>query len=264
MHVSMVTLALWSALSSFSTGINVNQSYYSQSWQGGDAGAISWTAYLDLGIKKDISRNVVLTSALSLAFGQTYSQDPETGKWHPPVKSSDKIEDEVVVKLVKGWPVDPFVSARVLTQFYDRDDTLFLNPATFFQSLGAARRLYSSGDSTSVDMRIGVSFKEMMDRADTARMPVDGGIELASFVNWKLSDNITYHGKLRIFKALYSFNPPDNDDWKAPDVNLENSMEISVTKLIRIKIYAQWFYDREQTNRVQFRENLALSIGYSI
>ncbi len=264
MNTLMILSMVIGVVESFSTGININQSYYSKSWEGSDAGAISWTAYLDLGLKKPFSQKFVMTNSLSMAFGQTYSQDPETGNWRPPIKSSDKIEDELVLKLLMGWPVDPFASARVLSQFYDGKDTLFFNPATFSQSVGAARRLYGNGDSNSVDLRLGLSFKELLNRADTARMPVDGGLELVSLARWKIAKNIAYSAKLRVFKALFTFNPPNNDNWKAPDVNFENALEISVTKLVRIKIYAQWLYDKDQTDRVQFRENLALSIGYSI
>ncbi len=251
-------------INSFSAGININQSYFSDAWQGSDAGAISWTAVMDLGIKKALSRKSELSNELSMAFGQTYTQDTETKKWKPPVKSSDKLEDELVFKLTMGWPVDPFASARALTQFYDNDNKYYFNPITLTQSLGAARAIYAPNDSNSITSRIGISFKELADRADTSKMPIDGGIEFVTSANLKLSSNMMYIGKLRVFKALYAFNPPQNDNWKAPDINFEHTLQISVTKLIKIQIYAQWLYDRDQIDRVQFRENLALSIGYSL
>ncbi len=263
MNTLVMAMLIASWVNAFSTGININQSYYSQSWQSGDVGAISWTAFLNLGLKKSLSQKLLFTNNLSMAFGQTYTQDAESKKWKPPMKSSDKLENEAVLKLTMGWPIDPFASARVLTQFYDNEQKLYLNPATFTESFGAARDIYSPNDSNMVTARLGLSFKEVVNRADTGSVPIDGGLEFVASANFNLAKNVLYKSNLRVFKALYSFNP-SGQTWKSPDVNFENTVQITVTKLIKLQIYAQWLYDRDQIDKVQFRENLALSIMYSL
>jgi hypothetical protein len=65
-----------------------------------------------------------------LAFGQTSTQDT-SHTWGPLVKSTDEINFESVLRMTLGFVVDPFASAQLQSQFWDKSDPLlsrYFNP----------------------------------------------------------------------------------------------------------------------------------------
>jgi hypothetical protein len=98
----------------------------------------------------------------------------------------------------------------------------------------------------------------------------DGGLESVTDVNLTLNKQITYISKLSLFKALF-FSEEDNvagevfeDYWKAVDVNFENQFNVSVTKLVAVKLYTQILYDKQVSKKGRFKETLGLGLAYKV
>jgi len=64
----MITLISGPWTLSMDLGLNLNQSYYSENWQGDETGTISWTTFLNLSASKPIGRKMVFSNSTKLAF----------------------------------------------------------------------------------------------------------------------------------------------------------------------------------------------------
>jgi len=198
--------------------LNIAQNFYSESWSGTETGSIIWMLMVDIGWGKHLSGSLVLNNTFKSGYGQTYSQSSETGEWLPPVKSTDRIENETVLKLVKGWAVDPFTSLTLQSQFYDNtipDTTLFINPITITLGAGASRTILKN-KNTEVVSRIGYAMKQSIERnSENSR---DGGIEWITEAQTSVGKNVKYNGRLKLYRAFYSSNPDPSGYWKSPDL----------------------------------------------
>jgi len=249
---------------SLDMGLNLSQSYYNDAWEGSETGTITWTAITNFDVEKQLSTNLLFSNSVKLAFGQTHSQNRETKKWNLPIKSTDKIDNEAMIRLTMGWLVDPFVSLRLLSQFYDKTPALYFNPISLTESFGLAR-LIVGDDKVELTSRIGVAFKENINRGDSENT-LEGGFEWLSWGKFKLSNKIFYEGKLRIFKSLYNSKASElpNEYWKTPDVDFENTVSVSLGKFLQLTFYLEIIYDRERSETVQIKENVAFGLSYKI
>lgn len=256
------------------------QTSYSDSWVGGEAGSVNWVANLNTTITQNLKYNLGLRSRLKLSFGQTLTQDATTKIWNRPKKSTDLIDLENVVSLAITWPVDPYLAQRVETQFYDGSNPnkkLTLSPFKLTESIGLTRKFYEK-DNDLVVSRLGLGIRQILTKSitDTITLAVetsaayDGGIESVSEVDLAVHENIRYNGKLSLFKALQSSKSDDligtefESDWKAVDLNFENSFSGSLTKLITVNLYFQFLYDKEISRKVRFKQTLALGVVFKL
>ena len=99
---------------------------------------------------------------------------------------------------------------------------------------------------------------------------IDGGIESVTDVSLHMRDNLTYTGKLTLYKAFY-FSEKDKvkgtvaeDYWKAIDVNWENIVTASITKLISVNFYTQFLYDKEVSKKGRIKETLGIGLVYKL
>lgn len=251
----------------------VTQNAYSDSWAGGEAGSASWAANLNSLFEGPLSGRWGSKSTIKFAFGQTHSQDEQTKDWRMPVKSTDLIDLESVLKYTTGWFVDPFFAARFESQFLDASVPSvkrYVNPIKLTESFGFTKRLFVR-DKEFIDSRIGFALKELIDRriADTAKetfstvTTTDGGLESVTDLSLKLNQNILWTAKLTIFKAL-SVSNKDALYWPNPDINWENIFSATVTKYIIVNLYTQWLYDKQIDKRGRFKETLALGLTYKL
>ncbi len=263
------------------TNLTVTQTSYSNSWVGGEAGSVNWVWNLDGTAERALSPKINLKSTLRLKFGQTHAQDAETNKWAKPVKSTDLIDWEDVLRFTLGGVVDPYAAFRVESQFYDGTwpmKKLYLSPIKFTESFGVAREFYKK-DKQTVTSRLGLAIREILKRsvidtitlATTDSTITDGGMESVTDATLNLAQNIQYVGKLSIFKALFSSESNREQPlgkqnvgvhWSTPDVNFENAITASVTKIVNVSLYTQLLYDRDIDARGRFKETLAL--GFTI
>ncbi len=170
--------------------LTLTQNAYSDNWAGSEGGSASWAASWNTLAESQLAPTYHLSSSLKLAFGQTHSQDPETNRWRKPVKSTDLVDFDTVVRLTHGWAVDPFAGARVETQFLDESDPANkreLNPAVFTESFGVAR-MFIKDERRELSVRIGGALKQHVVReaaieegdGKATTVTTDAGVELVS------------------------------------------------------------------------------------
>ncbi|MCP4686097.1 MAG: hypothetical protein GY867_11730, partial [bacterium] len=77
-------------------------------------------------------------------------------------------------------------------------------------------------------------------------------------------------GKLTLFKALF-FSEKDavagtvaEDYWKAVDVNFENIVNASITKIISVNFYLQLLYDKEVSVKGRLKETLGIGFVFKL
>ena len=255
--------------------LTLTQNAYSENWSGSESGAASWTLNSNSLAESQLTPSLHSGTTLKLAFGQTHSQDPATNEWKRPVKSTDLVDLESVLKLTRGWVVDPFVAGRLETQFLDESDPSnrrTLNPLVLTESAGIARTLIEE-EKRELTMRIGGALKQHIDRdASTGTddeietvTTSDAGLEFVSEFRTSLADDrIGLYSKLTAYNALYSSEDDEaaGDDWKSADVNWENTFTANVTNYLMVNLYVQMLYDREVDDAVMFKETLSLGFTF--
>ncbi|MBN1424452.1 DUF3078 domain-containing protein [Candidatus Fermentibacteria bacterium] len=285
MAVCMMALALpamaWEK--SADLGLNFNQTAYSNSWTGGESGAITWTFTGNLAAQKQMSPKVHWGNQLKLQFGQTHNQATAgdgSKNWESPQKSSDRIFLESIAKLTLGAFVDPYTAFTFESQFYDASVPRvprYINPMLLTESIGAGKTLIKN-EHTELLSRLGFAIRERFDRVviDIAteetemETTTDGGLEWVSDFSHTLSDNAKYVSKLRVFQAVFSNAAddleglPNEDYWKTADIAWENALSATVSKYLQFSLFAEVLYDKELDLRGRFREVLGVGIAYKL
>lgn len=90
--------------------LTLTQNAYSDNWEGGETGALSWALNSNSLAERQMTNVVNSKSTLKLAFGQTHSQDRSSKRWLKPSKTTDLIDLESVSGLV--WLVRRSVCVR--------------------------------------------------------------------------------------------------------------------------------------------------------
>lgn len=271
---------------SLTADLTTTQTAYSDSWVGGEAGSFNWVANVNGTVEKQLSSAFSLKSTLRLSYGQTITQQiiDSTGsrRWTRPQKSTDLIDWETVARVSAGTFVDPYVAFRVESQFFDgreRDKKLWLSPLKLTESVGLTRVFYKN-EEYSVSSRFGFGLRQIIKTTITGRDTTvgpnvfltvdstltDGGIESVTDATLSLHKNLRYTGKLTLFKALF-FSGSDNalsDDWKTIDVNWENIINASITRIIAVNLYMQLLYDKEVNKHGRFKQTLGIGFAFKL
>lgn len=263
--------------------LTTTQTGYSDSWVGGEAGSFNWVTNINSSAEKQFSPKFNLKSTLKVSFGQTKTQDAETKEWSNAVKSTDLIDFENVGKITLGGFVDPYVAFRLETQFYDgqvESMKQYFSPMKFTESAGISKLLYKK-DKESLTSRLGLGLRQIyknsvVDTSGTLMYAVfdttltDGGLESVTDAVFKLSERMTYTGKLTMYKAFF-FSESDavkglesEDYWKAVDVNWENIISAQVSKIITVNLYTQLLYDKEISKKGRFKETIAVGFVFKL
>jgi hypothetical protein len=261
--------------------LTLTQNAYSDNWDGGEAGAISWVFNSNTLAENQLTDVVHNKNTLKLSFGQTHSQDRDSKTWSRPSTTTDLIDVESVVRFTHGWAVDPFVSGRVQSRFLDTRDaakTRALNPTTFTESVGVAR-VFIKEESREWTTRLGGAVRQHLDRemlteGATKRENIstnDGGMEFVTEFRTPLAGGaITLTSDLTVYKALYYSESdaleglPGADDWKSPDVNWENTFSAGITEHIVVNLYVQVLYDKEIDADLRLKETLSLGFTFKL
>jgi hypothetical protein len=259
--------------------ITLTQNAYSDNWAGSELGAISWALNSNSLAENQLSEWLHSKNTLKLAFGQTHSQrvDEDDGEkyWDEPSKSTDLVDFESVFRLTHGWFVDPFVAARLKTQFLDETDaakTRYLNPMVLTESFGVAKVLIKE-EKREWTTRLGGALRQRIDRDALVEPPdtretatvTDGGVEFVTEFRTPLAEErITFTSRLQAYKALYSSEEDDaaTDDWQAPDVDWENTFTASITEYLMVNLYLQLLYDKEVVDDVRLKETLSFGFTF--
>ncbi len=263
--------------------LTTTQTAYSDSWVGGEAGSFTWVSNLNGNAERQFSSKVNYSTVLKLSFGQTHIQDEETKDWSKPKKSTDLIDWDNMFRFTMGGFVDPYAAFRLESQFYTehtlavRDKRAYFRPLKLTESAGIAKRIYTGPGTDNVTSRLGMAVRQVINSvfdsvtyAPKDDSYSDGGLESVTDVSLTLNKQITYIGKLSFFKALF-FSEKDKvegtefeNDWKAVDVNFENQFNVSVIKVVTVKLYTQVLYDKQVSKKGRFKETLGLGLAYKI
>jgi hypothetical protein len=264
--------------------ITTTQTSYSNSWVGGEAGAISWVSNLNGSAKRQFRKWFNFKSTLKLSFGQTMTQTTDTidqtKHWSKPKKSTDLIDWENVGRFTLQKFVDPFAAFRLESQFLDASveaKKRFFTPMKLTESAGIARQFYAH-EKDEVISRLGLALRQIFKNVivDSVLLStedstlIDGGIESVTDVTLTLNERLRYTGKLTLYKALYFSEKdevkgtPYEDDWKAVDVNWENIISTSLSKIITVNLYTQLLYDKEVSHKSRIKETLAIGFVFKM
>jgi len=283
-YIIILTFALFISLAnaepwkkSLDTDFTMTQNAYSDSWNGGEAGSISWTWNANGEFEKQMSPKFNFKNTSKFSFGQTHIQDKETKNWAKPQKSTDLIDIENVGKFTMGGVVDPYAAFRIESQFLDASDKiahkdLYLNPLRLTESAGASRKFIGT-DKSELLSRLGFAFRQTLakDVIDAMGNTMsantnDGGFESVTDLSLTVSETMKYTSKLTLYKAIF-FSKSDADtagNWKTVDINWENKISASVAKYVTVSLYTQLLYDKEIVDKGRFKQTLALGLTYKL
>lgn len=265
---------------SFDTDLTLTQNSYSDSWKGGEAGNISWVWNANGQFEKQASPRFKFRNTSKFSFGQTHIQDKETKDWAKPQKSTDLIDIENLGLYTLHSYVDPYVGLRFESQFLDASVpgvNLYLNPKKITESAGVARQFYKK-EKDELLSRLGFAFRQIItemvvdtltEETDTETTN-DGGIESVTDLKLTLSETLKFTSKLSLYKAfIFSESDelegtPQEDYWKAIDVNWENHLSAAVAKYITVSLYMQLLYDKQIDKRGRLKETLSLGVTYKL
>lgn len=260
---------------SVSLGVNVLQSSYSRNWNGGDKGSVVWAGVVDAVLERQFGASANWRNTLNLAYGQTHSQEREADGsliWKRPDKTTDNVQFESLLRwtTASGW--DPFVALNFNSLFEDLtadpNHPLTFNPLKFKESAGLSRKLVAK-DKQVLLTRLGVAFIQnsrryfvdpAVDRTTATSTSNEAAAEwiteyavgaLNGRVDWAskltLSLPFSYSGKSVLQDDVVSLGslPTDVADYTtALDVDFENTFSAAITKVISVKFFLRWVYDR--------------------
>lgn len=257
------------------TGLGVTQAAYSDNWAGGEAGSILWASHFRGKAETQISPSWYWGNELKLAFGQTHNQvkttdenGHETKRWTPPVKSTDKIRYDGIVRLTRGWLVDPYGAGVLESQFLDASQSkkLYFNPVDLTETMGVARDLIKVPDKRVLTTRVGAGFRQkLVHNAETTN---DGGLEwVTDFALGSAKSKYSFLSKGSVFQALfnskeYASDDPAKDFWRTTDLNWDNVFTANVTSILQVSLAWQLLYDKEIDLGGRLKETLALGLAY--
>ena len=266
------------------TGLGVTQASYSDNWTGGESGSIIWVSDFHAKADRQYSASWFFGNELKLAFGQSHTQVDSTKKWQAPKKSSDKIRYDGIVRLTKGWLVDPYVAATFESQFIDQTDknkTRYLNPFETTEATGVARQIINIPDKTSLSTRIGFAMRQRVTVfTDTSRTEGstlqettnDGGAEwVTDFTLGSAKAKYNFTSKLSVFQAMFHSRSggyelaagiEEGTEWKTADLNWDNTLRVNISSLIQTSLAWQLLYDKQIAKAGRFKETLTLGIAY--
>lgn len=256
--------------------LTLNQNAYTDNWGGGATGLMAYALTSNLLAEKQLNEKMNSRNTAKLAFGQTSTQDTNH-TWGALVKSTDEINFESVLRLTLGFVVDPYASAQLQSQFWDKSDVLlsrYFNPIDLNEALGVARQIVKR-EKTELVSRLGFGLKQRFDRQvlDTLtqtranKSSNYGGATFATdFTTPLAQEKITYTSKLTLFQAVfYSAAAADPEGkWKALDVGWDNTIAASITKYVMVNLTAQLLYDKEIHDKLRLKETLSLGLTYKL
>jgi hypothetical protein len=264
---------------SVDANLTLTQNAYSDNWAGGEAGSATWMFISNSRAERQLTPDINNKNVLKLQFGQSYTQDTDDKDWGKPEKSSDLIDFESILRFSLGAWVDPFASARVESRFLDKSDpdrSVYFNPVTITESAGAAKVLIKE-ENRDWTIRLGAGVREHIAREildpvtgkrDT-ETGTDGGIEFVNDLRTPVAGGrINIQSKLIVFQALFSSTAddlkglPEEDYWRAPDINWETVFTASITKYLMVNLYTQLLYDKEIARAGRFKQTLGLGLSW--
>jgi hypothetical protein len=263
----------------FETSLGLTQASYSDNWSGGEAGSIVWASNFLGKAERQLTPSWFSGNQLKLEFGQTHSQDEATKNWQKPQKSADKIRFDGIIRLTKGWVVDPYAAGTFESQFLDASSLLnkrYVNPIDLTEAAGVARDIFKVENVRQLQTRLGLGLRQhlvkMDDPADSSltisETTNDGGLEWVTDLQFgSATTKTSFISKLTVFQALYNSKADELEGsnknyWKTADINWDNMLRANLTSVLQMNLAWQLLYDKEVAQGGRFKETLTLGVAY--
>jgi hypothetical protein len=271
-------IGVWYTTGSFT--LNLLQSAYSNNWNGGDKGSLTWGATFKAVAERQMSEKWNWFNRVKLDFAQIHQQErsDETGDlyWKKPEKTSDEIDLESLLRYTTGSGWDPYGSLRFQSQFQDVNDpygrSIALNPLDFRVGLGVARTFIDE-EKRFFLIRVGFALREISRKFYLAAPDSsnetdrtnnnDGGLELRLDYRMPLlSDRVDFVSRLTAYQPIYysgkdafdsltaeqrvaaGLDPDVGDFPLVVDVDWQNTFVTRITKVINVNLEIRWIYDK--------------------
>lgn len=259
---------------SFDIKANINQSFYSDNWNGSEKSSVNWIISGEMSADKQLADWFKSKNSLLMKFGQLYqTEENEEGQqiagWMEPTKSDDEIDLQLIgLFTLDGW-VDPFVSARVQTLFEGSSLRAF-DPASVTEVVGVSKD-FIGNDSIELTSRLGFALKQHHVYQATTRN--DGGLESITNFNFIFPNKTTKLAtSFEAYKAFFNSEEDNllnidgskNDDWKEFDIKWTNELSMQIYKNMNFNLYAELLYDKEIDKTGRFKQTSGLSISYKL
>jgi hypothetical protein len=251
---------------SLSSSFQMNQGQY-RNWSEGGDNLVSATALLDGDFVYEWE-NMSLANAVKLGYGRTkIEKDPSR-------KSLDQIFLESMYKYRTGYYVNPYVSARLETQFttgfeYPKEDSLpryaisnFMDPGYITESVGIGIEP-ASFFKTRAGFALKQTFSEKYGWADDVETEAkvetfknEPGLESISDLELKASDIVKYQSKLSIFA---NFKGTEQIDGK-----WENTLSAQIAKFVTVDFTTILLYDYDLSKDSQLRQGLGVGLTWKM
>jgi Protein of unknown function (DUF3078) len=257
-------------------GVNILQSSYSNNWNGGEKGSVVWTGNFNAKFENQFSELTNWRNTMKLAYGQTHQQDRDANNqlyWKKPDKTDDIIDLESLFRWTPKSRWDPFVSLTFLSKFDDVSDAAGrsqnFNPMTLKESAGISRPWIDTEDRKLMS-RLGIAFIQnrrsfFVEEAPSTVTVSESSNEVAAefITEYKvgaLDGRVDWESKLTLtLPFVYSGKKKFEDDVDlvaeglpedianyatTVDFDWENTFTASITKVISVKLFLRWVYDK--------------------
>ncbi len=239
--------------------------YYSKNWNGDEKGALSLTAQFNGEAQRQFNTFLHNRNVLKLSYGRINYQKENRSGFSDPVKSTDLVEFESVLKLTVTKTTNPFIAVRYVSQFFDESDstkTYYFNPSQVLESFGGAVQLIKN-KNIDLTMRLGGALRQTFFQNEGLDHTNDGGLEYVSELNASNRDGwIKFQSVCKIYEALATSQDKPDDRWRHPDVNWENTLNVNITKYLMLNVYMQLLYDKEIDLSASFKNVTSLGVTY--
>lgn len=260
----------------FELGVNLLQSSYSKNWNGGDKGSVAWTGNFSGRMENQFNEGKNWRNTLKLAYGQTHQQareDDGSLTWQKPDKTDDIIDFESLLRWTRASGWDPFLALAFTSKFDDISDpagrSIMFNPMILSPSAGISRKFIAQ-EHRSLLGRLGVAYLAssrsfFTDPAPSTATQRESANELAAeaVLEYKvgaLDKRVDWESRLTLLLPfVYSGKSVFEDDFSPTDYGLpddvasytttldvdwENTFTANITKVISVKLFIRWVYDK--------------------
>lgn len=244
--------------------INFSQNEF-DNWQAGGDNNITWHLLLNAKFEND-QKDFNWANSGKFQYGKTKVGDAKSRK------SIDEINIETVYTHKLNIHINPYISAKVLTQFADgfdystapsnkiseSFDPMFLSEAVgigFKPNDHFKTRLGAAAKQTMSAKKYGFADdKETTDKIEDFKNEI--GAESVTEVSMPVSELITFDSKLELFSNLKAI--------KDVDVNWDNTFSAKVAEYIKVSFNLRIFYDSDISIKRQMKHTLAVGLSYNL
>jgi hypothetical protein len=244
-------------------GLNLSQSHF-DNWSRGGENSLAWQILID-GDFDYYQPMWNLDMLLKINYGRSKIGSQEDRK------TNDELRFDAVYNYHVWDPVEPYASARFLSQM---DDGFEYSDTSSTKISGAFDPAY-----LTLALGLGYKYEELLklnlgpaakytyadefaaiytDDADTESIEKqrwEGGFEFVAQLDWPITEDILFKSNLTTFTDAERFST---------DINFDNILTAKVNSWLNFNIQGQLIYDDDVLPRAQWREAIAIGLSYNL